>query len=140
MQKKLVWGLVACPLIVSLLAACGSGNNSINTLQQLQVSSSDIDAMVFTAALESSASHTYQAIISSNASPAGTKYTISVALPNASFVVESNGCVDVLANQTCNIQLTFSPTTPSAYQENNLITFSVGELESSIVVASQPSS
>lgn len=120
------------------LVACNSGGNTTNTNQQLVISSTDSNPYTFIAAIGSTATHTYQAVINSNVTPPSTQYTISVQLPNSAFSIESNGCINVTAGKPCNIQIGFAPLSVNDYAPSDAIDFSVGELESSIIVKTSP--
>ena len=137
-MKKKSLGLFTGSVVTMLLISCNNGSGGANTHQQLLVTSTDINSTVFVANLGFSAAHSYQVIIDSNVSPALAKYTLKVQLPGSQFSVESNQCVNIVANQSCNIHLSFTPITPADYTPNNVITFAVGNLDSSIVVTTQP--
>lgn len=132
--------LIGAGLLAVLLAACNSGS-STSTYQYLQVTP-NVNPPVYMAKIGESATMTFTNTIVSNAAPSFSQYNIAVAVPNSAFTVltesGNNGCMYITANQSCNIKISFTPTQASDYQPVNSIQFTVGNLESTVNVATVP--
>ena len=139
LYKKNVF-LIGIGLLAALLSACNSGSSS-STYQYLQVTTS-VNPPVYMAKIGESATMTFTNTIVSNAAPSFTPYNISVTVPSSAFTVltesGNNGCMYISANQSCNIQISFTPTQASDYQTIISIQFTVGALESTVNVATVP--
>lgn len=140
MKKNI--SIVSIAGLMATLIACNNGS-SVSTYQYLQVSPSANPA-IYKANLGESATMIFTNTIVSNAGPVQAKYNITATVPNSSFTVltesGNNGCMQVAANQACNITIIFTPTTQSDYSLTNSLQFTVGALESSVNVITAPNS
>lgn len=132
--------LVGIGLLALIMAGCNSGSSS-STYQYLQVTTS-VNPPVYMAKIGESATITFTNTIVTNAAPSFSQYNISVAVPSSAFTVltesGNNGCMYIKANQSCNIKISFTPTQASDYRAVNSIQFTVGNLESTVNVATVP--
>lgn len=132
--------LIGAGLLAVLLAACNSGS-STSTYQYLQVTPS-VNPPVYMAKIGESATMTFTNTIVSNAAPSFTQYNVAVTVPSSAFTVltesGNNGCMYIKTNQSCSIQISFTPSQASDYQAINSIQFTVGTLESTVNIATVP--